>query len=84
MVLNFAQKYRDERLLRSEVLVNVAVGSVAVAVAVAGLCHSTPPVLHVLPVAMAYCCDMYNVRIALFVGKVAQRFGPTLVCLTPV
>jgi hypothetical protein len=67
-------------LLRSEVLVTVAVGSVAVT----GLCHITPPVLHVLPVAMVYCCDMYNVRIALFVGKVAERFGPTLVCLNQV
>jgi hypothetical protein len=58
-------------LLRSEVLVTVAVGSVAVA------CHNIPRLI-----AMAYCCDMYNVCVALFVGRVSQPFGPMLVCLT--
>jgi len=47
-------------------------------------CHSTPPVLHIVHIGMTYCCDMYNVRVALCVGKVAQRFGPTLICLTEV
>ena len=67
-------------VLCNEVFVTVTTGSVAVA----GMCHSTPPVLRIVRIAMAFCCDMYNVCVALCVGKVAQRFGPTLICLTEV
>ena len=67
-------------ILCSEGLLTVAIGSFAVAV----LCHSAPPVLHIGRIAMTYCCDMYNVYVALCVGKVAQRFGPTLICVTEV
>ena len=67
-------------VLYNGVFVTIALGSVAVAV----LCHSMPPVLHIVCIAVTYCCDMYNVCVALCVGKVAQRFGPTLICLTEV
>jgi hypothetical protein len=67
-------------MLCNEVFVNVAAGSVAVA----GLRHNTPPVLHIVRIAITYCCDMCTVCVALCIGKVAQGFGPTLICLTKV
>ena len=75
---------RRSIVISSLLCIAVFVGFAHGSVAVAGLCHSTPPVLHIVHIAMTYCCDMYNVRVALCVGKVARRFGPTLICLTEV